>query len=75
MPVAACWPGAMMPMPASPAPAAMASAPSIRVGMLILVAWLHALVDADRVAAGDVAEFVGDDALQLVDVVRRDQQA
>jgi len=33
-----------------------------------------AALDADRVAAGDVAELVGNDALDLVDVVGRDQQ-
>ena len=34
------------------------------------VAFLAPL-DADRMAAGDVAQLVGDDALQLVDVVGR----
>ena len=34
-----------------------------------------AFVDADRMAAGDVAKLVGDHALQLVDVVGRGQQA
>ena len=34
-----------------------------------------AFADADGVAAGDVAKLVGDDALQLVGVVGRDEQA
>ena len=39
-PIAACWPAIMMPIPASPAPAAIASAPSTMVAMLIPVASL-----------------------------------
>ena len=65
----------MMPIAASPAPAAIASAPSTIVTMRDPGRCLGALLQADRVAAGDVAELVRDDALQLVHIVGRLEQA
>ncbi len=38
------------------------------------VALLGALIDADGMAAGDVAKLVSDDTLQLIDIVGRGQK-
>jgi hypothetical protein len=66
----------MMPMSGiAPAPAASASAPSTIVAMLICRSLLFALAEADRMAAGDVAELVRDHALELVDVIGRLDEA
>ena len=75
LPIAACWPAAMTPMPASPAPAAIAAAPRTSDRIMIPVATLTPSCDADDVAAGDVADLVGDDALHLVGVVGGGDQA
>ena len=74
-PSAARCPAIMMPMPASPAPAAIAADAKHErkngdAGRLLL-----ALAAPDRIAGDDVAELVGDDALDLVHIVRGLDQA
>ena len=70
-PIAACWPAAMIPMPASPRArrhrrGAEQQRQDHDPGRL-----LDAFVHPDDVAAGDVAELVGDHALHLIGVFGR----
>ena len=62
-------------MPASPAPAAIAAAPSSSDRIMIPVAWRTPSSLAKHMAAGDMAELVGDHALHLIGILGRGEQA